>query len=296
MTKWYWPTWSDWLSTYGQSITNWAFKGYCNNQMYWQLLDKAGQLQPNDHVIIMWPRNERIINWYDKEWVDKYQCEGFFPNTEGKLWFGLDNVPYMGMYRTHPDHQYSLTHSIISGFACILQTQQFLDSLGITYTMAFAQNPWVDGRPTYTPNFQTRWDHIMYLSKKELELSNNLLKIESLRTVLNSIDWTVFVDAPKDIDDPTTYNGIWEYYISKKEYMIYKHDVDNHPTVLAHHDWAVEKILKKLTKNAQYRKLAKELSIESMSMDIPKFTSTDYVAGVDAQLLDEKFRQQLNFK
>lgn len=293
MTKWIWPTWSDWLQVYDQPVTNWGYKGYCNNQMYWQLLDQINILTPDDHVIIMWPQNHRLINWYDQEWINNNDCLGFFPKTNGKLWFTAD-TPYTGMYRTHPDHMTSLSHMIISGFDTILQTQLLLDKIGCKYTMTYSQNPWLDGRPTYSPTFATKWDSKNQISSEELKSVDRILSLRPVQHLLNTINWNAFVDAPTKLTDPTLYPGIWEYYIGKKELVMYKHTTDNHPNPLAHHDWTVEKLLKLDVKTSKYRPLAKQISISAMDMSIPSFTDDDYVAPVETTMLTEQFKNLLD--
>lgn len=290
MTKWRWPTWVDWLRVYSQEpVTNWAYTGYCNNQMYWLLLDRLDQIKVDDQVIIMWPRNDRIIQWYDKEWIDEYDCKGFFPDTQGKLWFGND-TPYLGMYRTHPDHMNSLTHMIINGFACILQTQQLLNSIGCRYLMSYSQNPWFDGRPTYKPTFEIKWNSKDQFTSREKETANQLLSLRPFQNILKQIDWSKFIDAPTDLNNPEQYPGIWEYYIAKKEYVIYKHDTDNHPVSLAHHDFALEKILKIDPHHGQHRKLSEQISKDSMSIDIPPLSDTEFIADPEMQLLPDNIK------
>ena len=292
MSNWYWPSWPVWLQAHGKSVTNYAYKGYGNNLMYWQILDKIKEIKPEDHVIIMWPRNDRQMQWYDNEWIEQNKCRGFFPDTNGRLWFTKD-TSYTGMYRWHPDHMVSLSHIIISGFACILQTQQLLNTIGCKYTMAFSQNPWFDGRPVYRPTFEMQWQNKSTLTVHEKTVADNILKLTPVKTLLEMIDWSVFTDPPANIYDPSQYPGIWEYYIGKKEYVIYKHNTDNHPIALAHHDWAVEKILKENPKKSPNRSLAEQISNDEMGMVIPEFTQDDYVAEPGIDLLDVKYKNLL---
>ena len=292
LVKWYWPTWADWLEVYGQPVTNLGYNGYCNNQMYWILVDRIKDLKKDDHVIIMWPHTFRIVNWYDREWVDENDVLGFFPKTNGKLWF-TKNTPYMGMYRLHPDRLVSLSHGIIEAFNTILQTQMLLDSVGCTYTMTYSQNLWVDARPTYKPTFKTRWNELTQLSDKELSLAKQLLELDPLRNILERIKWETVIDAPTNLDDISQYAGLWEYFLREKEYVMYKHDSSNHPPAIAHHDWAVEKILKLDPKTAKHRQTAKQISFDAMSMPIPEFSEQDYVADPATPLLDSRFKDIL---
>jgi hypothetical protein len=260
--------------------------------MYWQLLDRIDVLTPADHVIIMWPQNHRLINWYDAEWIVHNRCKDFFPKTDGELWF-TETTPYLGMYRTHPDHMTSLSHMIISGFDVILQTQLLLNKIGCKYTMTYAQNPWLDGRPTYSPIFTTQWNNKNQISLKEKATVNSLLELRPVKNLLNQIDWSMFIDTPTNKNDPTQYLGIWEYYMSKKEFILYKHDTDNHPCSLAHHDWAVEKLLHINPANAKHRILSQKISHLAMTMPVGEFTNQDYIADITTSALNPEFEKML---
>jgi hypothetical protein len=289
MSKWYWPTWPDWLKAYGEDVTNYAYKGYCNNQMYWQILDKLKQFDNNDHIIIVWPRPDRQVTWYDREWIDKNDVKGFFPDTQGKLWL-TKNTPYTGLYRKHPEHLSSFTDVVINGFDIILQTQLLLDRVGCKYTMAFVQNPWADTRPEYAPKFATKWQNSNGLTKSEIKTAKNILEIDAVRNTINLIDWSTFISAPEDPFNINHYAGIWEYYFNKKECVIYKHKTDNHITSLAHHDWAVENLL---DADHNLRGLARDISKDAMTIDIPQFTREDFVAPPETELLLSRYKDKL---
>ena len=290
-TKWHWPTWADWLWAYGHDVTNLAGKGYCHNFINWTLLDIASTITPNDHVVIMWPNNHRIVQWYDREWVDEYDCEGFFPKTQGRLWFSQD-TPYLGLYRTHPDHDISRTHGLAYSWYSIFQAQLLLESIGCQYTMTWSQNPWLDARPTYKPHFQTRWNMLNQISDQEYEHAVRVMQLSPVRQLLEKINWNAFVDPPQDIYDPSYYRGMTEYNISKKEFVLYKHETDHHPVSIAHHDYAWNHILKQKT-SGDLRDLALRISEEARTMPIPAWTEQDYVAPVGSEVLDPTFKNLL---
>jgi hypothetical protein len=276
-TKWYWPTWSDWLNVYNGSVINWAFPGYGNQHIHWILLDKYKKITKDDTVIIMWATSNNNTQWYDKQWVDQYQCRDFFPNTDGKLWFTGD-TPWLGMYKYHPAHDISFSQMIIGNFHTILQTQLLLDKIGCKYKMVFSQNPWLDVRPTFVPEFKYSWDKKISITKKELAAAIDILKLSPVQSLLELIDWTKFVDSPTDIYDPKTYTGLWEYSLTKKEYVVQKHLTDSHPNSLVAHDYLIEKIM---PQSEQYRSAAFTISTKAMDLVVPEFTAKNYVADPD---------------
>ena len=290
-TKWVWPTWADWLSAYGHEVTNLAYRGYSNQNIYWAIMDRIQTFTPEDHIIIIWTQNHRINLWYDQTWIHEKDCLGFFPDTEGKLWYTQDD-PYLGMYRTHPDYQTSFTHMVIDQFQPILQTQLLLDRIGCKYTMLFAINPWSDCRPVFKPQYKIQnWDNRQGLTKEETAHAKKIININPIRNLLGEINWDKFIDAPGDPLNPKDYTGLCEYFFTKKEFVILKHSVDHHPNPLAHHDYLLEKILKQDPKQGKYRDLAEKMSIESMDMEIPEFTQDDYVAPPTAKLLAQHFEE-----
>lgn len=290
-TKWHWPTWADWLKAYGHQVRNMAGKGFCHNFINWLLLDRLPTLTKNDHVIIMWPSNHRLVQWYDREWIDKYDCMGFFPDTQGRLWL-TEAEPYLGLYRTHPDHDISRTHGLLYGFYSILQSQLLLDSVGCKYTMTFSQNPWLDARPSYIPQFKTKWQELTQVSETELEHAKKILKLPVIQNLLNRIDWQKFVDPPNTLDDVATYLGIIEYNISNREFVVQKHNTDHHPVTLAHHDFAWSKIMNR-SGQGPLRSLAQQIGETAMNMPIPEYSADDYVASPDTQILSDQFDQML---
>ena len=95
VTKWYWPTWADWLSVYQGPVTNLAFKGYGNDNIYYTLLDNLHKIKTDDQVVISWTQNHRFNYWYDQQWVQNKDIEGFFPDTNKQLWYS--NKPLTGI-------------------------------------------------------------------------------------------------------------------------------------------------------------------------------------------------------
>jgi hypothetical protein len=241
----------------------------------------------------MWTQSHRIGTWYDKNWIEQQDILGFFPKTDGRLWYS-ESDPYRGMYRVHPEYQPSLTQMIIAKLQLMYNTQLILEKHGCDYTMLSVHNCFVDCRPIYTPNFEITWDKKGFISDKERNFGNEILKLKPIQNLVSRINWERFVDQPSNLYDAASYTGMWEYYFNKKEYLIYSHDYDPHPMPLTHHDYAVEKILKQDPKKAKYRKFAIEFSKQAMSMPVPEFTDNDFVASSDTPLLNENFRKQLD--
>jgi hypothetical protein len=292
-TKWYWPTWADWARVYLGPVTNLGFKGYGNQNIYWNLVAYRERITKDDTVYILWTQNHRIALWYDREWIDDKDCLGFFPNTQGQLWFTA-GTPYMGLYRTHPEHQTSFANIIIDKLKTIYDTQLVLDTIGCKYLMHFAQNPWFDARPSYKPVFTPKWDTKSSLLASEAEYARKILAMPPIAALMKSIDWTKFSDPPADPFDPDQYLGFMEYYLRKKEFVIYSHESDRHPVALAQHDLLFEKFLKQDAKTARHRSAAIEISKAAMYMPIPKFTEQDFVAPAETETLDPKFQSWLD--
>jgi len=292
MTKWYWPTWADWLQVYSNPVVNLANVGYGNQNIYWILLEKINTITADDHVNIMWAENHRIGQWYDEEWIQQKKVFGFFPDTNGKLWFTKDQ-PYMGLYRTHPDLYTSFTNIIIDQLQTILQTQLLLDKVGCKYIMHSAKNLWVDGRPKFYPKYQTTYQAKDDITEQEIETIKKITQLIPVKNLVNQIDWDKFICPPTDPFNPTQYAGIWEYFINNKEYVILKHETDHHPNSLAHHDYALEKILKQDPKKGKHRELAHTISEETINMLIPEFAPETYIIDPSTKLILNKYEDLL---
>jgi hypothetical protein len=292
VTKWHWPTWADWLRVYQGSVTNLAYKSYGNENIYWNLLKNLPSFTKDDQIIIMWTQSHRLGIWYDREWIDDQDVMGFFPKSNGKLWF-TDNESYRGMYRTHPDYQLSLTHMIVSELQTILNTQLLLDKYNCNYTMLFVHNPYLDCRPVYKPKFEFVWHKKEIITEVEKHFAEEILKLQPIQQLVAQIDWTKFSQQPNPFD-VTSYTGMWEYFFNKKEYLIYSHATDPHPVALTHHDFALEKILNRDPRQGKFRDIAIQISEEAMDMPIPDLTTEDYIASAEKALLSEQFKTQLD--
>jgi hypothetical protein len=280
-TKWYWPTWADWLSVYQhQPVTNLAYVGYTNDMIYYQLLAMRDKLTANDQVLIMWTGSNRICQWYDHHWIDQHNIKGFFPSQEGKLWFG-DQEPWHGLYKTHPDHQPSLTHMLAHSIDIWHKTQLLLDSIGVPYKMMFWQNPWADVRETWHPSYLQTWHTKQRIGPKEIDLAKKTMSIQPIQNQLSNIDWKKFVCAPEDLLDPVCWKGLWEFVLEHKELVLASHVTDPHPNSLAHHDWLTNRVL---GVDPVLRSAAIEISKHSSEMEIPVFRATDCLDGQNAVL------------
>ena len=268
-TKWYWHTWSDWLSEYStDTVINLAWPGRSNQTQYWELLSRSKDITQDDTVIIMLSGSNRVTTWYDRDWIDQRDCQGFFP-AAGRL--ECSPVPWRGLYRTHPDHETSLTHMIVDNFSTIYQIQHLLNQIGCRYHMVFWQNPWFDVRPTVTnDSWRYRWDSCNQLSSIELNTASEILKIPAVSNLLSLVDWNRFCMPPKDPQDPQSYQGLWEYKIARQctqEYLECVHS-DPHPDALIQHDFLVEIILGQSLQNNSTRARARELALLCLSHDV----------------------------
>ena len=292
MTKYYWPMWPEWLQVYqDQPVRNLAYKGYGAQNIYWNIMNLIDTFTSNDHVMVMWPNNHRITLWYDTEWIEKNDVLGFFPDTNGQLWF-TEDTPYMGMYRTHPDFMTSLPNMIIDLFNTIYQTQLLLQSKNIPYTMMFTQNPWIDARPEYQgTNYRATHSDHTYISNFEIDRAKKILKLKPMQSLMTKINWENMKPAVTDPFDPVQFSGIWEYFVSNKEYVMLSHDYDQHCPPLAFHDFTLETILNLDPATGKHRKLATEMSEELINADIPqKFTSDEFVNDVNTETLKEEYK------
>jgi len=292
VTKWYWPTWADWLSVYKGPVTNLAYKGYGNDNIYYTLLDTIDKIKTSDQVMIMWTQNHRFNYWYDQQYVEQHDIKKFFPKTDGELWYS--NKPYTGMYRTHPNYMPSLTHMMFDEFRTIYNTQLLLEQHGCDYKMMFVHNPFLDCRPIYSPTFKMTWTKKEIISEKELEVAKEAVALKPFNNLLKRINWENFASAPTDPFDPLTYTGMWEYFFNKKEYLIYAHDTDPHPATLVYHDFALDKILGWEFRDSPHRQIAKDMSYESLSMPMPEFTQQDFIGKPETLLLRKNLNNKLN--
>lgn len=266
-TKWFWPTWADYLQQYRGPVTNLAWPGLSNEVMYWALMGMADKLTQDDEVYIMLSGNNRVSQWYDKEWIDTKDVQGFFPRQDGKL--ELSNQPWRGMYRLHPDFDVSLTHMIVDNFNVIFNIQQLLQSIGCKYKMVFWQNPWYDVRPNTKGTWSLTWPTKSLLTKKEFDTAADILKIKSVRNLINKINWSNFAAAPRDIYDPRTYSGFWEYKLDKQksiDYLQYAHQSDPHPDSVLQHDFLVQVILP-MPVSADIRQQAQQVALRASNVD-----------------------------
>ena len=278
-TKWYWPTWSDWLEAYsGQSIQNLAYPGHTNEHIYYQLLTQGNTLTANDTVYIAWGANHRASEWYDREWIDQKDVLGFFPDTQGQLWHSGNS--YQGLWKCHPEYQPSITEMIINNWDIIFKTQLLLNSIGCNYRMMFCQNPWMDTREQHVPAYRPSWDGKGRISTVEIERARSIMTLAPVTQLLELIDWSKILNQPTDRSDPATYTGIWDFMLSCKEYVVLNHDTDSHPNTLVHHDW----IVKMLDFEPKLQDHAYSIANQAKSMEIPVWTAEACVAGATTSL------------
>jgi len=280
-TKWYWPTWSDWLGKYlDQPVTNLAYSGFTNELIYYQLMNLKSQLIKSDKIYIMWTGSNRVCEWYDKEYVDQQDCAGFFPPTNGNLWFTA-KTPWQGLYKTRPDHLPSLTEMIINNFDIVLKTQWLLDSVGCDYQMMFWQNPWLDTRDTFVPIYQSNWEQRQGITKSELQNAMSILDLPLVSNMLQSINWQRFACAPDNRTNPRQYLGLREFAMSDRELVLLNHNSDPHPNTLAHHDWTVRYLVGGAN---HHRDLAHELAVSTQDLPIPNYDFVECIVGSGIQL------------
>jgi hypothetical protein len=59
MSKWYWPTWVDWLRVYDKPIINLANKGYGVDIIYWQILKYLDKIKRySKHFFLLYINHE----------------------------------------------------------------------------------------------------------------------------------------------------------------------------------------------------------------------------------------------
>jgi hypothetical protein len=284
LTKYYWPTWADWLNVYQGPVTNLAFPGYDCSKVYWSLLDNVKNINSDDQVYIMWPGNTTTTVWYDREWVEKNNCHGFFPNPQGDLWYTQD-VAWMGLYKQHPDHLTSFTHLLIQNIQCMLYSQILLEKTGCKYTMLFNLNPWIDIRPVYGEKYTMIWDKILNISDDTVKEAKNIIDMSPVKYLMSLINWDNVIEVPTNLQSLEKYKGLWEYDILNKEYVTMKNNNDMHPSSLAHHDYLLEKILKQDPKEGIYRNQALDISNRCMNTIMPTFEVKDFTATPDTHIL-----------
>jgi hypothetical protein len=288
LCKYFWPTWPNWIEKYtGEEVNNLSYPGYGAGNVYWNLIDAIPNITPTDKVIIMWTQNHRIVQWYEREWIDKKDALGFFPNNDGKLWFGED---YLGLYRTHPDHLHSFTDGVIQLFNFILNAQLLLESKNIEYQMVFSCNPWIDNRPAYEPKFKVnvhKWFENEKIKEDEIRHATKVLNLSPVKNIVNSIKWDKFFETPDNPFNPKEYGNFWDIQTERvKEYVAVQHERDCHPSPLVHHDYAV-KLLG--IEKPHLRDLAIKVAEDAITTPIPDFQDEDFVAPPTRHILDKRF-------
>lgn len=241
-TKWFWPTWADWLQRYtNDQVVNLGWPGSSNETIYWELLSRSETILKDDNVYIMLTGNNRTCTWYDKEWISKHDCKGFFPRGDGKL--ECSSNKWQGLYRTTSEP--SLTQMIVSNFNLILQIQNLLDNIGCNYTMMFWQNPWYDIRPITEPKWRATWTNATKLSNADIKVATGIKSIPAITNLINSINWNNFVGLSNfNIDNFNSYTGLWEYHlVNLKRDLDYAHISDQHPNTLTHHEFLADVVL-----------------------------------------------------
>ena len=275
-TKWHWPTWSDWLSVYDeQPVTNWAYPGFTNELIYQTLLANLDTIKSTDRVYIMWTGNNRVCQWYDQAWVDQADCAGFFPDPAGHVWVG-SGQPWQGLYKTHPDYLPSLTHMMVDNLVIMFNTQLLLKSIGCDYRMMFWQNPWLDTRDTFKPSFSVGWNSTQHITAKEIAQAKIIMSMPTVSKILKHMDWSRVVDAPVDATDPVQYRGLWEFGLSRPEFLDCNHPVDHHPNAFTHHEWMATKML---TVDSRHRQQARDIAVQAQDLTVPNWSGIDAITG-----------------
>jgi len=248
-TKWFWPTWADWLQYHSNdAVVNLGWIGIANETIYWELLSRSKQITKEDTVYVMFTGNNRTCAWVDSEWINKNDCKGFYPRQDGKL--ECSNNKWQGLYRTPTEP--SLTEMIISNFNLILQIQVVLEKIGCNYTMMFWQNPWHDTRPITSPVWRATWNNVSSLTSKSINNAKEITKITAVNNLLSSINWKKFVGLTNfKINNFNSYTGLWEYNLKNlKKNLDYIHISDSHPNTVIHYGFLTDVILR--TNNTYY--------------------------------------------
>jgi len=283
LTKYYWPTWADWMSVYCGPVTNLAYVGYDVTKTYYTLVEYLDRIKKDDTVYIMWPGNTTISVWYDDDWITANDCRRFFPNSEGDLWY-TQNTPWQGLYKQHPNNIPSFTHLLVHNWQCIINAQLLLEKIGCDYRMMFTVNPWIDMRPVYNESYHKIWHKITNINAESVSVAHEVIKLSPVEQLIKVIDHKKYIGVPADIKDLKNYQGIWEYELKNKEYTVLKNKDDMHPVSLAYHDYLLEHILNRDAVSGEYRDRAIAISKECATMLVPRFTKNDYTAPADMQL------------
>lgn len=286
-TKWYWHTWSDWLQEYSNDIVvNHGWPGVSNDTIYWEILNNFSTINNLDTVYVMFTGNNRQSVWYDNDWISEQDCREYFPNQEGLLEFSSKS--WVGMHRTHPDHDQSLTHMLINQFNIIYQTQMLLEKIGCKFKFMFWQNPWYDVRPKQKPTWQAVWPIKNILEGQELTNAKQLLDtIVPLNNLIKQINWNNFIFGPSNPTEPSTYQGLWEFKIGKQltqQYIEYAHASDPHPDVVVQHDFVTEIILNNTVEPLLFTRAERLAnSCKDVEISVPQ-----------SMLVTDKFTNQIN--
>jgi hypothetical protein len=263
-TKWFWPTWADWLQKYtNEQVINLGWPGIANETIYWELFARKEYISSKDTVYIMLTGNNRTCTWYDDDWITKNDCKGFFPRQDGKL--ECSDKQWHGLYRTTTDP--SITQMVISNFNIVYQIQNILKDIGCKYTMMFWQNPWHDTRPSTIPEFKLAWPTLTNLSKDDIKRAHTITKLRPVNALLSNIDWSKFKGMNNfDIHDYNSYSGLWEYNLENiKQNLSLLHTVDPHPNSYIQHQFLTDTILEV---DSVYSETARNIASELKNCDV----------------------------
>jgi len=269
-TKWFWPTWADWLKKYSNDkVVNLGWPGLSNQTMYYELLNRMNKIKKKDHVYVMFTGSNRISQWFDPQFILRNQAKNFFPRSDGKL--ECSDSPWIGMYRNFNTHSTSYTHQVITTFNTIFQMQNILDKIGCGYTFMFWLNPWADTRPRVEPEFTTTWQNTRKIKSNNLRNARQVMNLPVVQKILQEIKWKKFVGLEDlDINDVNTYTGLWEFNLKNiKQNISVVHDSDLHPDTYTQYQFYSQYISRKTNakQNATAYALAEKLKKCSVKYD-----------------------------
>ena len=267
-TKWFWPTWADWLAKYSEEkVVNLGWPGVSNQTIYYELVNRKKNIKKQDHVYVMFTGSNRVSQWYDKKYILAHQVKDFFPRKDGKL--ECSDAPWVGMYRNLHHHPTSYTHQVITTFNTIFQTQNILDTIGCRYTFLFWLNPWADTNPITEPEYKTTWQDCKGLSADNLRDAEQVINLPVVRQLLEDIKWKHFVGMDNfDPNDAKTYTGLWEYNLGNmKQNIDLAHETDFHPDTFTHYQFYSKYISNNMTNHDDAIALAKKLTNCSVNYD-----------------------------
>lgn len=229
-TNWLYPTWTDFIHQhYDASVNNLGYPGYGNDT----IKKKLYTINSSKHVFVMFSGYDRNCIGIDDHWLKKNMHDGaamtqikkailekdagyiFYKKEFPLTAFVIEKVVY-GKKRAN-----SKFHYYYKMLEYIFDCENYLKAKGIEYNFCMWQgfyNDLTELRALNQPKNST----------KDFE------KNTAYKKLLDSIDWTKFVENKTNDTVGPVKKGLWEHIMDRKIFVEVQSITDMHPSSLCH--------------------------------------------------------------